>query len=206
MSMGQVSKMVGARVKRTEDPRMITGAGSYTDDVQLKGTKFIEVLRSPHGHARIRGIDISQAKQSPGVIDVLVGRDINSRCAIPFPLFAILGEMHVVDRWPMASDVVRYVGDRFADNTNAPATRVPAYTVVDLGLRWQATRRVSLDVRLDNALDEVYADNGWTTMWLLGRPRSVSLSTNVPFQASGRRGPRQSTTASAIRPASSRVP
>ena len=60
-------------------------------------------------------------------------------------------------------------------------TRVPAYTVVDLGLRWQATRRLSLDVRLDNALDEVYADNGWTTMWLLGRPRSVSVSTNVLF-------------------------
>ena len=114
MSMGQVSKMVGSRVKRTEDPRMITGAGCYTDDVQLKGTAHMEVLRSPHGHARIRGIDISQAKQCPGVIDVLVGQDINSQCAIPFPLFAILGEMHVVDRWPMAADVVRYVGEPVA--------------------------------------------------------------------------------------------
>ena len=47
MSMGQVSKVVGARVKRTEDPRMITGAGSYTDDVQLKGAKHMEVLPQP---------------------------------------------------------------------------------------------------------------------------------------------------------------
>ena len=114
MSMGQVSKMVGARVKRTEDPRMITGAGSYTDDVQLRGTTHMEVLRSPHGHARIRGIDISQAKQSPGVIDVLAGGDINAQCKVPFPLFAILGEMHVIDRWPMAADVVRYVGEPVA--------------------------------------------------------------------------------------------
>ena len=62
MSIGQVSKMVGARVKRTEDPRMITGAGSYTDDVQLRGALYMEVLRSPHGHARIMSIDISKAK------------------------------------------------------------------------------------------------------------------------------------------------
>ncbi len=114
MSIGQVSKMVGARVKRTEDPRMITGAGSYTDDVQLRGALYMEVLRSPHGHARISSIDISNAKKSPGVIDVLVGQDINSQCKIPFPLYAILGDMHVVERWPMAAEVVRFVGEPVA--------------------------------------------------------------------------------------------
>ncbi len=114
MSIGQVSKMVGARVKRTEDPRMITGAGSYTDDVQLRGALYMEVLRSPHGHARIISIDISKAKRSPGVIDVLAGQDINSQCKIPFPLYAILGDMHVVERWPMAVDVVRFVGEPIA--------------------------------------------------------------------------------------------
>ena len=136
---------------------------------------------------------------------VAVALDGNVPRRVPEQSANVLALWDVTPAWQVRG-VVRYVGDRFADNTNAPATRVPAYTVVDLGLRWQATRRVSLDVRLDNALDEVYADNGWTTMWLLGRPRSVSLSTNVLFQASGRRGPRQSTTASAIRPASSRVP
>ena len=114
MSMGQVSKMVGARVKRTEDPRMITGTGSYTDDIQLKGSRYMEVLRSPYGHARITRIDISKAVSSPGVVEVLTAKDINSWCKIPFPLFAILDQMHQVDRWPMATDIVRFVGEPVA--------------------------------------------------------------------------------------------
>ncbi len=114
MSMGQVSKMVGARVKRTEDPRMITGTGSYTDDIQLKGARYMEVLRSPYGHARITRIDISKAVSSPGVVEALTAKDINSWCKIPFPLFAILDQMHQVDRWPMATDVVRFVGEPVA--------------------------------------------------------------------------------------------
>jgi iron complex outermembrane receptor protein len=76
---------------------------------------------------------------------------------------------------------VRYVGRRFADNTNVPASRIPSYTVVDLGTRWKATRRLAVDLRLDNALDAIYADSGSTASWLLGAPRSVSLSTNILF-------------------------
>ena len=76
---------------------------------------------------------------------------------------------------------LRSVGRRFADNTNAAATLIPSYKVLDLGTRWKARPKLGLDLRLDNALDEVYADSGSATAWLLGSPRSISLSANIMF-------------------------
>ena len=61
------SRYVGARVKRKEDPRLITGAGSYVDDIQPRGLLYVEILRSPYAHARIRSIDTAAAKQQPGI-------------------------------------------------------------------------------------------------------------------------------------------
>jgi len=77
--------------------------------------------------------------------------------------------------------LVRSVGRRFADNTNSAASRIPSYTVVDLGARWQVRPNLSLDLRLDNALDEVYADSGDSFAWLLGQPRAVTVGTSVTF-------------------------
>jgi iron complex outermembrane receptor protein len=77
--------------------------------------------------------------------------------------------------------LVRYVGRRFADNTNALVSLIPSYTVVDLGARWQVRPNVSLDLRLDNALDEVYADSGDSFAWLLGQPRAVTVGTSITF-------------------------
>jgi len=76
---------------------------------------------------------------------------------------------------------LRYVGQRFADNTNVAASRIPSYAVLDLGTRWRATRTLAFDLRLDNSLGEVYADSGSTTAWLLGSPRSVTVSANMMF-------------------------
>ncbi len=80
-----------------------------------------------------------------------------------------------------ARAVVRHVGRRFADNTNSAASRIPSYSLLDLGARWKATPKLSLDLRVDNALDEIYADSGSSTAWLLGSPRAFSLSANVFF-------------------------
>ncbi|MEQ1758527.1 MAG: TonB-dependent receptor [Vicinamibacterales bacterium] len=77
--------------------------------------------------------------------------------------------------------VMRYVGERFADNTNVPLSRIPSYRVVDFGGRWQVIPKLSLDLRVDNALDEIYADSGSATAWQLGAPRAVTLSANVKF-------------------------
>jgi iron complex outermembrane receptor protein len=83
-------------------------------------------------------------------------------------------------RW-QARGTLRYVGRRFADNTNVAASLIPSYTVLDLGLRWKAAPRLGLDARVDNALDEVYADSGSATAWLLGSPRSFTVSATIMF-------------------------
>ena len=69
---------IGQPVRRTEDPRFLTGRGRYTDDVSPAGVTHAAVLRSPHAHARIRGIDISTASQAPGVLAVLTGADLKT--------------------------------------------------------------------------------------------------------------------------------
>ena len=55
-------KMVGTRIKRREDPRLITGQATYTDDLQLPGMLYMSVLRSIYAHAKINSIDVSKAK------------------------------------------------------------------------------------------------------------------------------------------------
>ena len=69
-------KMVGTRIKRREDPRLITGQATYTDDLQLPGMLYMSVLRSIYAHAKINSIDVSNAKALPGVVVVLTGADI----------------------------------------------------------------------------------------------------------------------------------
>ena len=71
-----VTDVLGAPVKRVEDPRFITGKGRYLDDIQLPGMVHIAILRSPYAHANIRSIDTSAAKAAPGVLAVIVGADI----------------------------------------------------------------------------------------------------------------------------------
>ena len=68
--------VLGAPIKRVEDPRFITGRGRYLDDIQLAGTTHLAILRSPYAHANIRSIDTSGAKGMPGVLAVFTGADI----------------------------------------------------------------------------------------------------------------------------------
>jgi aerobic carbon-monoxide dehydrogenase large subunit len=70
------SDVLGAPIKRVEDPRFITGKGRYLDDIQLTGATQLAILRSPYAHANIRSVDISKAKGMPGVLAVFVGADI----------------------------------------------------------------------------------------------------------------------------------
>src|SRR5690348_12806608 len=61
------ARQFGARVKRLEDPALLTGRGRFVDDVKLPGTLEACFVRSPHAHARIRAIDTSAARAAPGV-------------------------------------------------------------------------------------------------------------------------------------------
>ena len=110
---------IGASVRRKEDFRFITGKGHYTDDINRPGQAYAYFVRSPHAHARINGIDKSEAETSPGVVAVFTGEDI----AADKIGGLICGWMiHSKDGTPMkagphpalAQGKVRYVGDHVA--------------------------------------------------------------------------------------------
>lgn len=67
--------MIGARVRRLEDPRLLRGKGSYVDDISLPGTLHAVLVRSPYGHARIKRIDLAAVKATSGVIDAFTLTD-----------------------------------------------------------------------------------------------------------------------------------
>jgi len=69
---------IGQPLKRKEDLRLLTGAGRYSDDVNLPGQAYAAILRSPHAHARIRSIDTAAARAMPGVLAVLTGADVTA--------------------------------------------------------------------------------------------------------------------------------
>ena len=75
------------QVKRREDPRLITGTGGFVDDLKIADCLHVAVVRSPHAHARIRGIDGTVARGVPGVVAVVTGADLGAANE-PLPTFA----------------------------------------------------------------------------------------------------------------------
>ena len=109
------TRLFGSGIRRREDPRLITGQASYTDDIKLTGMVHAAILRSPHAHARINGIDTAAAAQAPGVLAVYTGADIEG-VLNPMPCAWVVPDSDVkaVAYPAMAKDVVRYVGDAVA--------------------------------------------------------------------------------------------
>ncbi len=114
-----VEKGIGQAVPRKEDRRFVTGRGRYVDDIRLPGQAWAVFVRSPHAHARIRRVDKASVEGMPGVLAVFTGADAEADGIGPL----ICGWMiHSRDGTPMkvgthrvlATDKVRYVGDRVA--------------------------------------------------------------------------------------------
>ena len=110
---------IGQSVPRTEDLRLVRGAGRYTDDIHLPGEAHLYVLRSVEAHARIGSIDVEAAKAAPGVIAVLTGADAAGAALGGLPTMAVRerrpGVPMVTPPYPvLARDVVRHVGDGVA--------------------------------------------------------------------------------------------
>ena len=76
-------KYVGQRLKRTEDPRLIKGLAHYVDDIRLPDTLHVAFVRSVYAHARITGIDTSEALKAPGVVAVYTGKDVAKVGPVP---------------------------------------------------------------------------------------------------------------------------
>jgi len=108
-----VSKFVGAKVKRREDPDLIRGLGQYVDDVKLQDMVYAAVLRSPHAHAKIKSIDTAEARQRAGVVAVLTGADIRDQIGI-LPTTADNPTLRIPNHYVLAVDKVCYVGEGVA--------------------------------------------------------------------------------------------
>jgi aerobic carbon-monoxide dehydrogenase large subunit len=106
------ARIFGSAIRRREDPRLLTGTGTFTDDISLPGMVYAAMLRSPHAHARIRRIDTTRAKGAPGVVAVYTGAD-TAGVLKPMPCAWLIPNSNLkVAEYPvMARDVVRYVGD-----------------------------------------------------------------------------------------------
>jgi len=77
--------LIGASVRRVEDPVLLTGKGCFVDDIQLPGTLHMALLRSPYPHAKVNSINSSAARAIPGVEAILTGDDISEGLSIPVP-------------------------------------------------------------------------------------------------------------------------
>jgi carbon-monoxide dehydrogenase large subunit len=99
---------MGHSVKRKEDPRFIQGKGEYIEDVNLPGQLWLDIVRSPYAHARIKSIDASEALKIPGVAAVVTGKDLESYKLHWMPTLA--GDMQMV----LPVDTVMYQSQEVA--------------------------------------------------------------------------------------------
>ena len=108
--------MLGKRVKRVEDNRLITGKGRYVDDIKLQSMAHVAILRSPYAHANIRSIDTSAAKAMPGVLDVMTGADITyNPLPMAWPAGGSAGIRNNVNTpRALATDSVKWTGEGVA--------------------------------------------------------------------------------------------
>ncbi len=100
--------LIGQRLRRKEDPRLITGAATYVDDIKLPGMLYAGFIRSPYGAANIKSIDIKAALELPGVVAVYTGADVKD--VGPVPCGASLPGLRVPHHHILAQDRTYFVG------------------------------------------------------------------------------------------------
>jgi carbon-monoxide dehydrogenase large subunit len=108
-----ISKFVGARIKRREDPSLIRGLGRFVDDVRLPGMLYVAILRSAHAHARINSVDTGAARRHPGVVAVFTGAELRDQIGA-LPTTADNPTLRIPKHYVLAIDKVCYVGDGVA--------------------------------------------------------------------------------------------
>ena len=105
--------VLGESIKRREDPRLITGRGTYVDDVRLVGMVNMVLVRSPHAHANIRGVDTSAAENAEGVVAVYTGEQLQEELGSLICGW-VVPDTNETPHPPLAYDKVRCVGDAVA--------------------------------------------------------------------------------------------
>src|ERR1700722_13764102 len=101
--------LLGNRVRRIEDPDLLTGRGTYVGNLRVDGVARVVFVRSPVAHAKVVSIDTSAARSAPGVLAVYTAADLG---VAPFHGFMVLNA--ACARPPLAEDKVRFVGEAVA--------------------------------------------------------------------------------------------
>jgi aerobic carbon-monoxide dehydrogenase large subunit len=117
-------RYVGGGVLRKEDPQLVTGHARYVDNISLPGMLWVGIVRSPFAHARINGVDLSRAREMPGVIAAFSGEDLAGEWAAGLPCAWPIAnrsfpdptteDPRAPDHWPVAKDKARHAGDPVA--------------------------------------------------------------------------------------------
>ncbi len=113
------TQTIGERVRRREDPRLVTGRALYTGDIRLPGCLHLALARSPYPHARLLSIETDEAAAAPGVVGVFTAKDVLPTLKRPFPVGSSpdsggFRELHLPPHFPLAEDKARMVGDPVA--------------------------------------------------------------------------------------------
>ena len=113
--MSAADPFVGAPVKRKEDRSLLTGSGSFVDNMTAVGMVWMAVVRSPYAHARISGVDLEAARAADGVVAVFSGAELRDTWAGSLPCaWPVTEDMKSPPHYPLAADEARYQGDGVA--------------------------------------------------------------------------------------------
>ena len=106
--------VIGARLPRKEDPRLLRGRGRFGDDVSAPGQLWARVVRSPCAHGLIRELDVTQAAKAPGITRVITSGDLPPGLVIPVRLTIPGTDLRDYLQPVLAAGTVRYVGEPLA--------------------------------------------------------------------------------------------
>src|SRR3989454_4485615 len=168
-------RLMGAEVKRKEDPRLVTGTSSYVDDITVPGLHYVAFVRSPHAHAKLGRIDTSAAAKRAGVFKIVTGQDIRAHCQ-PIPLGGPSveggggaetsgGRQH----YPLSIGRVRYVGEPVAA-VIATSQSVAADGAADVVVDWEVLPAVA---------DQLAAMAAGAPQLFEDAPKNVEHETNI---------------------------
>ncbi|GAA3386653.1 aerobic carbon-monoxide dehydrogenase large subunit [Cryptosporangium minutisporangium] len=193
------TRAFGVPMTRREDPRLVSGNGRYLDDLG-EGALAVAFVRSPHAHARILDVDVTDALEVEGLVAIYTYEDLaddpNPRVSEPLPLLIPHPALHAPRvNTPLADGIVRHVGeavvmvvaaDRYVAEDACDRIRVeyealPA--VVGLPAAREAAHRVHADVP-DNVSAHLVQEVGDAPAAIAAAPHTLSLDLDIERSAS----------------------
>ena len=190
------TQMFGAPVQRREDRRLVTGQGRFVDDLVPAGALAAAFVRSPHAHARVEDIDVTEAVDTPGLVAIYTYDDLDDRLTEPLPLLIPHPSLtHPKTPYVLARDTIHHVGeavamvvarDRYAAEDAAGRIRVsydPLPAVVGVAEARRAEHLVHADVPGNIAAHHV-DQVGEVDAALEAAPHTLELNLSIERSAS----------------------